>query len=337
MKYEPHPACKAWPEMPQDELQALAEDIRTNGLREPITLTPDNLLLDGRSREAACEMIGIEALTIIYEGDPFAFSLSKNKFRKHLSKAELAMATARLHNLQHGSNRFQRRGKVEASGGGLYSREELAAQSGVHPTQIERARYILKNGQPSVIAMVDQGQVSLAAASKALINSTADEQNKWTPKDVKQRSGQYDMSHRTRSPTASKPPKPPKVNFMNREILRLDKNRDIGTARTPNQPINLFPAHIEALHKDQITVGVAATQVHAFAGRLECEPDGFIAALERLLAYQAITGKNNGEETDFARLARKDIALLDQRIDRLIDWLVAIRGAITPYRTLKAG
>ena len=48
MKYELHPACKAWPEMLAPELAELADDIRDNGLREPITLTPDDLLLDGR-------------------------------------------------------------------------------------------------------------------------------------------------------------------------------------------------------------------------------------------------------------------------------------------------
>jgi ParB-like chromosome segregation protein Spo0J len=46
--------------MKPEELRELANDIAANGLRDPVTLTPDGLLLDGRNRALACETVGLE-------------------------------------------------------------------------------------------------------------------------------------------------------------------------------------------------------------------------------------------------------------------------------------
>lgn len=69
MKYQLHPACAAWPEMSPEALCELAADISANELHEPITMTPDGLLLDGRNRALACELAGVEPATVVYAGD----------------------------------------------------------------------------------------------------------------------------------------------------------------------------------------------------------------------------------------------------------------------------
>ena len=48
-----HPACLLFPRLADDELRALADDIRQNGLLNPI-VTLDGAILDGRNRLAAC-------------------------------------------------------------------------------------------------------------------------------------------------------------------------------------------------------------------------------------------------------------------------------------------
>jgi hypothetical protein len=55
---EPHPLCAMFPLMTDDELDELAEDIRRHGQREPGTIL-DGKILDGRSRDLACERVGI--------------------------------------------------------------------------------------------------------------------------------------------------------------------------------------------------------------------------------------------------------------------------------------
>lgn len=61
-----HPACAAFPELAPDELIALGDDIKANGLRLPIVVraegdasNPEFTLLDGRSRLDAMVAVGI--------------------------------------------------------------------------------------------------------------------------------------------------------------------------------------------------------------------------------------------------------------------------------------
>ena len=55
-----HPAADLFPLMPPDELRALAEDIRKNGLRNRVALIPgpdgEPILIDGRNRLDAYEL-----------------------------------------------------------------------------------------------------------------------------------------------------------------------------------------------------------------------------------------------------------------------------------------
>ena len=58
-----HPAAELFPRMSPDELKALAEDIKKNGLKIPVTVWRGNggrmQLLDGRNRLDAMEAVGI--------------------------------------------------------------------------------------------------------------------------------------------------------------------------------------------------------------------------------------------------------------------------------------
>jgi hypothetical protein len=54
-----HPAADLFPLMSESELRELGEDIKANGLRSPIVLT-DDMLLDGRNRLDAMELVGLK-------------------------------------------------------------------------------------------------------------------------------------------------------------------------------------------------------------------------------------------------------------------------------------
>jgi hypothetical protein len=58
-----HPAANLLPQLNQYELKALALDIYEHGQLEPIKLTPDGQLIDGRHRLDAMGMLGIKILT----------------------------------------------------------------------------------------------------------------------------------------------------------------------------------------------------------------------------------------------------------------------------------
>lgn len=94
--YPEHPYVHLFPAMADTEFEALVADIRQHGVRNPIVVTPDGYLIDGRHRQRACQALGIDAPAIAYTGDPdglLDYVLSTNLQRRHLNptqKAELA-------------------------------------------------------------------------------------------------------------------------------------------------------------------------------------------------------------------------------------------------------
>ncbi len=84
-----HPAADLFPMMTPDELKALGEDIKKNGLQVPITLSRDrhanrdDQLLDGRNRLDAMEAVGISVLAPL--DDPYySGSLDKSGVLRNL-------------------------------------------------------------------------------------------------------------------------------------------------------------------------------------------------------------------------------------------------------------
>src|SRR5699024_1792299 len=57
---EVHPFADLFPMLPDDELHLLAEDIRTNGLQQPLVIDSRGRLVAGRNRLRACEIADVE-------------------------------------------------------------------------------------------------------------------------------------------------------------------------------------------------------------------------------------------------------------------------------------
>jgi len=97
MEYLIHPACEVFPMMGADALAELAEDIRRNGLLEPLTVW-DGVLLDGRNRLAACDLAGVTPAVEEWAptGDAVAWVMSKNMQRRHLTTGQRAYLAAQI-------------------------------------------------------------------------------------------------------------------------------------------------------------------------------------------------------------------------------------------------
>jgi N6-adenosine-specific RNA methylase IME4 len=89
MAYEYHEVANIFPMMSADEFSALVEDIRANGQREPIYLH-EGRIIDGRNRYRACQQLGIEPDTRVWDGvgSLVAFVVSLNLQRRHLTSSQ---------------------------------------------------------------------------------------------------------------------------------------------------------------------------------------------------------------------------------------------------------
>ncbi len=151
-----------FPLLTGDELQALAADIKANGLREPIVLDAEGRVLDGRNRLRACEVEGVEPAFTTYDGDPVAYVVSANLRRRNMTKSQLAIAAAEAWDLLpsgHGGAREQ-----GATSSGLGDRRaRLGAMFGVSGAYVQSARNLLEQA-PDLAAAVKAGDMSLTEA-----------------------------------------------------------------------------------------------------------------------------------------------------------------------------
>lgn len=92
-----HPAANLFPMMSDEDIDALAKSIREQGLRQPIILTEDGQLLDGRNRVAACSRAGVPPRHEVYRGnDPVAYVMALNMDRRHLTTGQKAMLALKI-------------------------------------------------------------------------------------------------------------------------------------------------------------------------------------------------------------------------------------------------
>jgi hypothetical protein len=96
-KLKAHPIADAYP-ISDEDVDALADDIKEHGQNDVILLTHDGLILDGRNRYAACLKLGIEPLTEILpemtDAQLMDLAWSKNGLRRHLSASQRACMAA---------------------------------------------------------------------------------------------------------------------------------------------------------------------------------------------------------------------------------------------------
>ena len=93
---EVHPYASRWPMRSADELEEMAESIRSRRQRFPIVLTPDGVLVDGRNRLAACTLANVEPWfemdpTLTSEEEIGAFIWDANGDRRDMTKGQKAV------------------------------------------------------------------------------------------------------------------------------------------------------------------------------------------------------------------------------------------------------
>src|SRR5689334_13817340 len=124
---EIHPLADLFPMLPDDELAELAEDIKENGLRQPIILDHDGKVVDGRNRLKACAIAGVEPQFQRLNGeDVRAFIASTNVNRRHLTAGQRAISLAMLYPEPEKGGRGHRKERVDETSTVSAKRLQLA-------------------------------------------------------------------------------------------------------------------------------------------------------------------------------------------------------------------
>jgi hypothetical protein len=153
-----HPFAELFPLLEGAEFDDLVADVRAHGVREPVWLH-EGKILDGRNRFRAAEAAGVECPARSYDGDdPVAFVISLNLKRRHLSESQRAMVAAKLATLPHGANQW-RSGQLAGP-----PAQDEAAVLNVGERSVRRAKIVRDSGEPELIALVEVGEISVAAA-----------------------------------------------------------------------------------------------------------------------------------------------------------------------------
>jgi ParB-like chromosome segregation protein Spo0J len=170
-----HPAADLFPLMDGQEFDELVQDIKANGLIEPVWLTRDRLLLDGRNRYRACAEAGAELQYRIYEGsDPIGFAVSLNLKRRHLTEGQKAMLGLKVEEHYSSQSTVGRPKKEEAeivadrpqlSTEDRKSRSKAAKAVGSKSRNITKAKRIKKHA-PDLAEKVESGELALDKAEK---------------------------------------------------------------------------------------------------------------------------------------------------------------------------
>jgi len=190
MMKEFHPLSDIFPMMSGEEFEALVDDIKRNGLLEPIWLY-EGKILDGRNRYKACLEAGIEPKFAEYKGDsPLAFIVSKNIKRRHLTATQLAVVTLKLRPHLEAEARkrqlsrlkqFQSEPPVPAPGpereDQAEAREKAAALVGVSPRTVQRVWTVAEKA-PDLIPKLESGELSAKQAEKEVKRRMREEEKR---------------------------------------------------------------------------------------------------------------------------------------------------------------
>jgi hypothetical protein len=156
-----HPAAEIFPQMIDEEFDALVDDIKANGLLEDI-VTLDGRILDGCNRYRACIEAGVTPRFKEYNGNvsPVDYVLSRNLHRRHLSESQRGMVAARIANLKHG----QKKADVQI----CTSVPEAAEKLNVSPRTVKTARKVIEHGTPLLVKEVESGKIAVSKAAKLI-------------------------------------------------------------------------------------------------------------------------------------------------------------------------
>lgn len=214
-----HPLADLFPMMDGQAFEDLVDDIRKNGLREPIVLL-DNKIIDGRNRYKAYQEAGVEPKFEHYNGnDPAAFVVSMNLRRRHLKEGSRAMIAASLATMPAHRPAMDNSANLRTS--------DAAKMLNVSARSVETARAVKAKATSGLSKAVETGKISVTAAA-VIADQPAKIQQKivWEKDPQKIKAAVKELRRAPKA--AAKPSDTPKpIDTPIAEQIRLQRQRRI--------------------------------------------------------------------------------------------------------------
>ena len=164
IEMEIHPLAEAYRMHTMDEMDELVASISRNGLRDPITLDQKGRIIDGRNREKACQIAGVEPRFETFEGDEEAIAefIHDRNCRRDLTTGQKALAYAIL----FPEGRQGERTDIKRKNGDV----DFPTNGEVSSQRISDARAILKYapGDVEAIKLGDEPFTKIVEKAKAI-------------------------------------------------------------------------------------------------------------------------------------------------------------------------
>ena len=176
-QYEFHPIAKVFP-LDQDgpDFDAFVEDIKVNGLQQPIVLH-EGKILDGRRRYLACQQAGVEPKFLVWDrkGSARRFVLSANIHRRHLTPSQRAAIGLELleeeeskaKDRQRLSNGRGKKGAKQCATLNGKATVRAAERVGCSPRLIEQIKHVQAES-PNLVPEIAAGSLTVANAFASL-------------------------------------------------------------------------------------------------------------------------------------------------------------------------
>ena len=164
MSYPLHPLCTLFPRLEGEAFDALVDDIRANGLREPIKVL-DGMILDGGNRYRACIEAGVEPEFDEYCGDnAAAFVISRNLHRRHLTAAQRSAVVTAVADFSKAHPAHRVAAHKEGDNSIHFSTVEDRAAAAEVSTATQKKTERVHKADPELNAKVARGEVTLTEA-----------------------------------------------------------------------------------------------------------------------------------------------------------------------------
>lgn len=265
-RYEPSRFCYVFPDMDADQYEHFKESIKEFGVKNAVTLWNDPeknelVIIDGRHRWRACEELGIECPTKIFDGDEndvAKFIRIENFERRQMNYGQIAAAFLKLRGI---TNIYRNQGREKLTGRPVGAKTgsgdtsckmtttaygAMAKEAGVSPATINRAARVERE-DPELLDKIISGEKTLHEAHKEV--KARQDARKPQPTEIESRDLISETDEETdEEAEAVEQPTPPPAPKSRRQV---DPDRE----PTPYEKMQDWNAVVEDWAKAAIEVG----------------------------------------------------------------------------------